>query len=141
LAAPEFNPRQTVILEQTPIESLGSVDSSPAGTVNVDQYENTHLSLTAQMQRSGWLVLSEMFYPGWHATVDGAPANIYRADYILRALPLPPGPHQIDLYFMPDSFVTGAVISLGTLLLLMVGVLSGRIKNRRALKIKQEIQE
>ncbi len=102
-----FDPRQTVVLEQNPIEPPGETGSTPAGTVNIEAYANTRIALNAEMQRAGWLVLSEEFYPGWHVTVDGAPANLYRADYILRAVPLTAGSHRIEMWFMPDSFVKG----------------------------------
>jgi hypothetical protein len=141
LESAEFNPRQTVILEQPPDEPLGEASLTPAGTVSIESYANSRIALNAEMQRAGWLVLSEMFYPGWHATVDDVPANIYRANYLFRAIPLPPGSHQVELYFMPDSFVLGAAISLGTLLLLLAfGVLSWRIERHQPHEVKQEIQ-
>ena len=112
LSQPDFDPRQTVVLEQKPIEPLGKTDPSPAGAVSIESYANTRIVLNADMQRAGWLVLSEMFYPGWHVTVDGVPANLYRANYILRAVPLTIGAHRIEMWFMPDSFVIGAAITL-----------------------------
>ena len=79
--------------------------------------------------REGWLVLSEIFYPGWRATIDGSPANVYRANYLFRAIPLPAGPHRIELSFMPDSFLVGATISLGaTLFLVLVAVMTKRLE-------------
>jgi uncharacterized membrane protein YfhO len=99
-------------LEQNPIEPPGETGSTPAGTVNIEAYANTRIALNAEMQRAGWLVLSEVFYPGWRVTVDGAPANLYRADYILRSVPLTAGSHRIEMWFMPDSFAKGAIISL-----------------------------
>jgi hypothetical protein len=112
LTRPDFDPQQTVVLEQTPIEPPGKIGLTPAGTVSIETYANTRLVLNADMQRAGWLVLSEVFYPGWHVTVDGVPANLYRADYILRTVPLTAGAHRIEMWFMPDSFVKGAAITI-----------------------------
>jgi uncharacterized membrane protein YfhO len=83
------------------------------------------------MQRAGWLVLSELFYPGWQVTVDGVPASLYRANYILRAVPLTAGSHRIEMWFMPDSFVLGAVLSLVSIgSLVMIAVVSWRLEAR-----------
>jgi hypothetical protein len=119
LTAPEFDPRRTVLLEHAVAESAAEDSMQPAGAVAIDRYENTRLVLTAQMERDGWLVLSEMFHPGWHVTVDGAPADLQRADYLLRALPLARGRHTVEMHFLPTSFVAGAVISAAAAVLLL----------------------
>ena len=70
-----------------------------------------------------------MFYPGWRVTVDGVPANLYRADFLLRAVPLAAGSHRIEIWFMPDSFVIGSAISsISVLTLIAVALLSRRIE-------------
>jgi hypothetical protein len=141
LTDPGFDPRQTVVLEQPPNEPLGQALPELAGTAEFNTYANTHMQLKVQMQRQGWLVLSEIFYPGWHATVDGVPANIYRANYLFRAIPLSPGWHQVELYFMPDSFVVGALIALAAAIILLVGSIGlWRWEKRRIhMDTKQEI--
>ncbi len=62
------------------------------------------------------VVVSELFYPGWRATVDGTDTPIYRADHALRAVLVPAGRHSVEMVFDPLSFRVGAVISLATLL-------------------------
>ncbi len=62
------------------------------------------------------LILSEVAYPGWQASINGQPAPLLRADYILRAVPVPPGEHTISFNFRPTSFTAGAAISGLTLL-------------------------
>jgi uncharacterized membrane protein YfhO len=130
LAQPGFDPRQTVMVEQPPLESLGTTGADPAGQVSLDRYENNHLALTTSMKRDGWLVLSEIFYPGWTATIDGMPANLYRANYILRAIPVPAGQHRIELNFMPLSFVIGAAISLISIIALLGVAVAARRLDR-----------
>tara|TARA_Y100000588_G_scaffold386657_1_gene482691 strand:+ start:205 stop:510 length:306 start_codon:yes stop_codon:yes gene_type:complete len=61
------------------------------------------------------LVFSENFYPGWQATLDGKPSDIYRADYALMAVPVPAGEHTIEIFFMPPSYETASLISFGSL--------------------------
>ena len=131
LRSSEFDPRQTVILEQTPAEPLGEAGSGPAGAVRIESYANTRLVLNAEMERPGWLVLSEIYYPGWHVTIDDAPANLYSANYIFRAVPLSAGSHRIEMWFMPNSFVIGATISLITALgLILAAIVFWRIEKR-----------
>ena len=75
-------------------------------------------------------VFSEIYYPdGWHASVDGEPLELFRADWTLRAALLPAGEHDVEMYFMPDSYRQGAAISRITsilLLLLLLGALAGQ---------------
>jgi uncharacterized membrane protein YfhO len=57
------------------------------------------------------LVLSEMYYPGWYATVNARPARIHRVDAGLRGIALPPGESRIDLRYAPRSVYAGGVLS------------------------------
>jgi uncharacterized membrane protein YfhO len=63
------------------------------------------------------VVMSEIFYPGWRAAVDGVPVPLLRADYALRAVCVPPGEHVITLSFRPGSLWIGAGMTLACLLL------------------------
>jgi uncharacterized membrane protein YfhO len=65
-----------------------------------------------------FLVTSDVFYPGWEATVDGVPAQLFQADYALRGLPVPAGTHLVRFEFRPRSFVRGLYVSAASLLLL-----------------------
>jgi len=69
-------------------------------------------------------VFSEIYYPdGWHATVDGQPIDLIRADWTLRAALLPAGEHEVVMTFLPDSYRTGAAVSRVTSILLILLVL------------------
>ncbi len=59
----------------------------------------------------GLLVLTDQYYPGWQATVDGEPAPILRADYLFRGVPVPAGDHRVEFAYRPATFRTGATIS------------------------------
>ena len=132
LSAADFDPRATVVLEQTPVEALGEAGLAPIGSASIVDYANNRLAVQVSAARAGWLVLSESYYPGWIATLDGAPVNVYRADAVLRAVPVPVGEHRLEMWFMPVSFVVGAVISgLALIGLLSVAVMVWRIERRR----------
>jgi len=66
------------------------------------------------------LVLSETHYPGWQATVDSQSAPIFRADYVLRTVPVPAGEHTVELTFRPLTFIIGAIITALTLLTVLI---------------------
>ncbi len=78
------------------------------------------------------LVLSETFYPGWQATVDGRPVPLLRADYVLRAVPLPPGEHRVELVFRPPTFILGAITSGLTVILAAIFLALPRLLRRNS---------
>jgi uncharacterized membrane protein YfhO len=60
---------------------------------------------------NGLLLLSEVYYPGWRARVDGNETGVLRADFLLRAVPVAQGRHRVELFFAPDALLIWAVIS------------------------------
>jgi len=62
----------------------------------------------------GWLVLSDVWYPGWSVTVDGESTTIMRANYLFRSIAIPQGAHEIIFSYQPSSFIIGVVITLTT---------------------------
>ena len=64
----------------------------------------------------GLLVLSDVDYPGWQARVDGQPVPTYRANYLLRAVPVEGGQHRVEVYYDPPLFKLGLAITVLTLL-------------------------
>jgi len=81
------------------------------------------LAYDVKSVKGGVVVFSEIFYPGWTATVDGQKVELGRVDYVLRALTVGPGQHKVELSFFPKSLdVTESVAyaSLGLLLILII---------------------
>jgi uncharacterized membrane protein YfhO len=68
---------------------------------------------------AAFLITSDVYYPGWHATVDGVPARIYQTNYALRGVVVPAGRHVVRFEFRPRSLVYGGAISAFSLLLLI----------------------
>lgn len=75
------------------------------------------ISLEATTPQDGYLLVSENFYPGWRATVNGQPTEILRANLTLRAIPIRAGQQRVEMWYDPLSFKLGAVISAVTILL------------------------
>ena len=87
-------------------------------------YEPNQLTYEVSSDKGGVLVFSEVYYPGWTATIDGQPAELGRVNYILRALRVPAGKHQVKLAFFPksvDTTETIAYMAYVVLLLIIVG--------------------
>ena len=115
---PDFDPRSTALVASA-LECEG-VAAEEGGEVEILRYEGNRIE--AQVRGGGGLlVFSEVDYPGWRATVDGAPASLVRADYVLRALCVPAGEHRVVLEYAPPLVGAGLAIT-GLALLSVVGV-------------------
>jgi Bacterial membrane protein YfhO len=73
------------------------------------------ISFRSHQEVDGYILLNEIHYPGWTASVDGLPTEIIRADSIFRSVFVPAGTHRVEFHFRPRYFVWGAAISLLTL--------------------------
>ena len=106
-------------------EVLGqSVEQDSVSTVTLKAYEPNQLTYEVNSGKGGVVVFSEVYYPGWTATVDGVEVPLGRVDYVLRALRVQPGSHEVVLRFFPRSVKTTETIAyaaMALLLLLVVG--------------------
>jgi len=126
LLAPDFDPRREVILE-APLASVGAAPAAdPPTPARVSVVSPTQVEVEAELPRPGILVLSEAFFPGWVAQVNGAPAEILRADYLLRGVALGAGSQRVRFEYRPVSVQIGAALSLAGCLALVALVASDR---------------
>jgi len=125
-----FDPAQVALLEAQDsggmAVSLPASDGASVGQAKVVRYEPQRIVLQTRRDRPGFLVLSEIYFRGWEARVDGVPAPIHRADYTLRGVAVLAGEHQVEFVYRPRSFRNGAVAALGGVLLLAGGAIAGR---------------
>jgi hypothetical protein len=105
---PGFDPRATALVESA-VTCGGTVAGSP-GQVEMVRDEGNRIETQVQ-GGGGLLVFSEVYYPGWRAMVDGNPAQLVRADYVLRALCVPAGEHRIEMVYDPPSLKVGLAIT------------------------------
>lgn len=115
---PEFRPQETVILEK----NLNyRQNPSPAdGKIQLLVDRGQSLELEVQTSTPQVLVITDNFFPGWQANLDGQKTEIYRANYTFKALFVPQGLHRVKLIYQPQSFLIGAIISGISLLLLFI---------------------
>jgi hypothetical protein len=116
--------------------NIGHVGAASGSAIELQQFKPDELSYRADIRQPQALaVFSEIWYPkGWKAYIDGQEAEIVRADYLLRALVVPQGTHEIVFRFHPASYYTGNKVALASSLLLLfaaAGSLAVYLKNRR----------
>ena len=93
------------------------------GRIELKQYTPNELRYTSENSKAGVAVFSEIYYPGWTATIDGQPVEVARVNYVLRALRIPAGRHEIVFSFRPTSVSTTEVIAYVAFALLIAGFL------------------
>ena len=109
-------------------------------TVRLTSYEPNRLIYKTSSPKDGVVVFSEIYYPGWQATIDGQPVDIARADYILRAMNVPGGEHTIEMWFDPQSIHVTESIAYAALALLLIGVMVLLWMERRKVTEKPEMK-
>ena len=90
--------------------------------VKLDKYEPNNLQYTVNSKNGGVVVFSEIYYPGWTATIDGQPAELGRVNYILRAVSVKPGKHTVVLDFHPTSISTTETIAYIAIVILFLAI-------------------
>jgi len=114
LGARDFDPHRHAVVQDAAILPLDGLD----GQAQVTIYRPQYIAIEAQARGRSLLVVSEVFYPGWRARVNGQEVPIYRVDYALRGIVLEPGVQRVEMFFQPLTFYLGAAISLATWLLI-----------------------
>ena len=93
-------------------------------SIRLTSYTPNRLTYETNNAQDGIAVFSEIYYPdGWHVTIDGQPAELARADYILRTMYVPAGQHTIEMRFAPTSLHVTEGIAYGALALLVIGII------------------
>jgi hypothetical protein len=120
---PFWPDREVIVAADTEPDVVGRLASAapdesaePPGSARVVEYASDHVIIQASASRPALLVLSDSFYPGWRALVDGHEEPVLRGDLLFRVVALPPGEHEVQFRFEPSSIKLGLVVSGLTLL-------------------------
>ena len=111
-----------------------AVEQDSVSIVTIKAYEPNELTYEVNSGKGGVVVFSEVYYPGWTATVDGQPAELGRVNYILRALNVKPGKHDVVLTFKPKSVNTTETIAYVSYVILILVVLGAAFMEYRRRK-------
>jgi hypothetical protein len=113
-----FDPARVVVLEQEQLQNAAGAEECVAeaggAQVSLVHYGVNQIELAVESEAAGWLVLSDAYYPGWRASVDGTRAPVLRADYTFRAVRVPAGEHAVEMRFAPWTWYVGIGLSLLT---------------------------
>jgi hypothetical protein len=141
-----FDPADTALFE---IEDFGGralslppVRETTAAEVRITSYAPQRIELATHNSQPGFLALSEIYYRGWDATLDGERIPVERVNYTLRGVAVPPGDHRIEFAFRAPSVLAGGRLTLAGLLLLLAGPVITRVRQRRrSFRLKAAAEE
>jgi hypothetical protein len=127
------NTRVTAVIDTLKF-NLGAISGDSAATAKLTEMTPKFMKYETQSSANGLVVFSDIYYPGWEATIDGQPANVLRADYIFRALEIPAGKHTVEFTFKPRAYTVGNKVTSASswiVLLVLLGTLYWGYRSQR----------
>ena len=119
----KINLHTTAVADKKFEGALGkSVAQDSTSSVKITKYEPNELHYVVNSKNGGVVVFSEIYYPGWTCTVDGEPVEVGRVNYVLRAINVKGGKHEVMLEFRPKSLATTETVAYASFVLLLVMV-------------------
>ena len=130
----DFDPATTVLIEEPPPVGWPSTNNTDdnTGLAQIIDYQPSRVTLTVDTRKPAILVLADGYDAGWNVYVNGVRQPVYRANYVVRAVFLDEGQHQVDFVYEPLTFKIGAALTIFSLLVIAVaGVMVWRYKHRQ----------
>ncbi len=121
---PSFDPARQAVVSSDQLAVTSSQHSalSTQHSVSITTYQPEHIEMTVAAAAPALLILTDSYYPGWQATLDGEPVTIHQTDVLFRGVFVPEGEHELVMTFASESWERGRIISLITLLLWFIGL-------------------
>jgi Bacterial membrane protein YfhO len=126
MTASGFDPGSEVIVEPSAGQPLPASGGSGNATL-MSTVDPNRVVVQAETNGPAWLVLSDTWYPGWQARLDGEQVPIWRGDYLFRAVPVPAGTHVVEFAYRPMSFLTGVLLAGAAIVLLAWAIWFSRL--------------
>ncbi|MEX2235198.1 MAG: YfhO family protein [Cyclobacteriaceae bacterium] len=133
------NTRTTAVIDTSKFQ-VKSISPDSAATIRLIDSSPKNLKYESQSSGNGLAVFSEIYYPGWEATIDGKETTIARVDYILRALEVPAGNHTIEFTFKPKPYTVGNKVTTASswlVLIVLVGSIYWSLSNGNEIRTKK----
>jgi hypothetical protein len=125
-ALSSFDPATTAVVDVSKFPQAVTRFNPAGSTIQLTSYSPNELKYTANAAQAGLAVFSEIYYAdGWNAYLDGKPVPHLRADFVLRALPVPAGQHTIEFKFEPAAYRLGNIVSMVSSVLLLLVLVGG----------------
>jgi uncharacterized membrane protein YfhO len=125
LTRPDFDPRRLVLLDDPPQSLRAAAEAGvvdPAAAVKIERFEEQRVLLRTRGDREGVVVLTDAFFPGWSATLDGREVPILRANTAFRGVIVPAGEHVVEMRYRSAPLGWGALLAVVTAALLAAAV-------------------
>jgi Predicted membrane protein len=131
LSSGSQNITNSVVVEGVNIQPRTSCNTQSDAKIKILSQNSDSISLEVNSSQAGWLVLSDVWYPGWGASLDRKETPIFHADYLFRTVNIPAGDHIIIFDYHPESFVIGTYLSIFSIIIIIVWIgLNGMRKYR-----------
>ncbi|HXS14521.1 MAG TPA: YfhO family protein, partial [Candidatus Saccharimonadales bacterium] len=111
-----FNPQKTILLN-----NAQTGFSTGRGSAEIQTYAPNNITITTKSNAKALLFLSDSYFPGWKAYVDGKPTQVLKADFTFRAVEVPSGVHRVRFVYQPSSFSLGLTLAIISLVLTLGG--------------------
>jgi hypothetical protein len=135
-----FDPAETALIDKEDFDgeetfpSFAKTDSD----VTITKYEPQRIEMRTLNPQAGFLVLSEVYYPGWDAWVDGVKTPVYRVNHTLRGIIVPPGEHIISFVYVAPSILRGAIYFGIGVAVLLIGFWYPRLQRIKGISPQSE---
>ena len=135
----KFDPSKIALVEEpSTFKTTAGISDSSARVIYLS---DKSVEMQTNSSSPAFLVLSDVYYPGWKATIDGIPTHIFQTDYLLRGVMVPSGGHIVHFSFRPRSLYIGSGITLATLGIMIVFMIAARRRHVIPQSAPQEEQE
>lgn len=119
----KFNPNSTIILESDPGININIKTGTSGAQLKFDSYGSNRVAIEADLASPKLILLTDNYYPGWNAYVDGKKSAVYRANYTFRAVAVGAGKHTVEFIYEPLSYKYGKTISI--VAVIFIALISG----------------
>jgi hypothetical protein len=129
-----------VVLEDVQPIFNSQCDRNAQGFVELNSEAPNEMQFTVKAEDAGYVVLSNVWFPGWKAELDGQPTDVIRANYLFTAIAVPAGNHELRLVYRPTSFYAGAMVSLISILgIVLVALIVVRNRRRKGNSLNKHL--